>query len=270
MQSIALAYHDIVDGDLDASGFRGPGPANYKIDVATFREHVEQLAAVIDPVVVTGAADLDRAAARERIAFLTFDDGGISASSLIADVLEANGMRGMFFIATDYIGTDGFISATQLRDLHARGHAIGSHSRTHPANMRKMSTAAVAAEWRDSIAALRDLTGSNVATGSVPRGQYDSRTCETAAAAGIEVLFTSDPRRRITQVGGCRLLGRFALRRGDSAARAVALASSSPSMAQLRQRLAWDVKAVGKRYAGNSYERFRQFVLRKKRAARDG
>ena len=64
---------------------------------------------------------------------MTVDDGGVSYYTLVADRLEARGWRGHCFVSTDAIGTRGFLTASQLRELDTRGHVIGSHSASHPA-----------------------------------------------------------------------------------------------------------------------------------------
>ena len=66
---------------------------------------------------------------------ITFDDGGVSALQTTADLLEKYGWRGVFFVTTDRIGTPTFLNADHVRELHRRGHVIGSHSCSHPERM---------------------------------------------------------------------------------------------------------------------------------------
>src|SRR5258705_76404 len=107
----ALMYHDVVPaGAEDASGFPGRDAALYKVTPELFEQHLQAIDAA-------GAA-------------ITFDDGGISAL-WAADVLERYGRLGHFFITTNYIGTPGFVSESDLRELSGRGHVIGSHSCSH-------------------------------------------------------------------------------------------------------------------------------------------
>jgi peptidoglycan/xylan/chitin deacetylase (PgdA/CDA1 family) len=56
----------------------------------------------------------------------TFDDGGVSFLDLIAPALERHGWRGLFFIATNWIGSPGFLKASQIAELRQRGHHIGT------------------------------------------------------------------------------------------------------------------------------------------------
>src|SRR5262249_33481635 len=138
------------------------------------------------------------------VPLFTFDDGGASAVDPIAGALERHGWRGTFFITTGRLGQRGFLDARQLRELRARGHAIGSHSHTHPLRMADYSVARLSDEWERSTALLSDLLGEAVNSASVPGGHHSPQVFETAAAAGITTLFTSDPTRRERTVDGMR------------------------------------------------------------------
>ena len=68
----------------------------------------------------------------ERQGFLiTFDDGTEDHYHRAAPVLERNGVRGVFFVNTSLLGTDGYLTMQQCRELQARGHAIESHAHEH-------------------------------------------------------------------------------------------------------------------------------------------
>ena len=104
MRARAIMYHDVVEnGDFASSGFPGEGAHVYKLRREDFERH------------------LDAIGARE--VALTFDDGGVSFLHPIADLLEARGRRGCFFITTGRIGTPGFLSEEEVRELHRRGHS---------------------------------------------------------------------------------------------------------------------------------------------------
>ena len=132
-RSSVLMYHDVVDGQgPDVSGFPGPAAATYKVEADLFERHLEaierRVGAPSAPVLFPEPA----ATSANGGWLLTFDDGGVSAVTRIADRLEERQLRGVFFITTDRVGTPGFLSVAQVRDLGARGHVIGSHSRSHP------------------------------------------------------------------------------------------------------------------------------------------
>ena len=136
-RTAALGYHEVTDNVFD-SGFQRPLAMRYKHTTAAFRAHLETIAAGRRaPELVTGI-DFGRPSTH---LLLTFDDGGASAVLPTADLLEELGLKGLFFIATDYIGTKTFLSGDDVRALHRRGHGIGSHSASHPLRMAACSAA---------------------------------------------------------------------------------------------------------------------------------
>ena len=68
-------------------------------------------------------------------------------------------------------------------------------------------------EWNVSCRILSELVGRPITIASVPGGAFARPVAEAAAAAGIKVLFTSEPTTRVKSVDGCLVLGRYAVRR---------------------------------------------------------
>lgn len=262
---IALEYHDVVPaGDFSSSGFSGPGADSYKLTTANFDAHLTAVAG-------TGSsAELPAAQVAARIAgnggepgtrvLITFDDGGRSALTEIAPRLEALGWCGHFFMTTGQIGAPGFLTASDLRELHARGHVVGSHSHSHPVRMSACTLDALRHEWTESVRLLSDILGVPVRTASVPGGYFSRVVAQTAADAGLQVLFTSEPTSRPMRVGACTVLGRYTLRRDDPGSRAAALVAEAHG-ARVRQWSIWNAKKVLKALGGESYLRARARVF---------
>jgi peptidoglycan/xylan/chitin deacetylase (PgdA/CDA1 family) len=247
---LALLYHDVVPaGRDDDSGFPGPGAARYKLAPAEFAAHLDAIRAAVP-----------RAPGKEPL--LTFDDGGASSYDPIAGLLEAKGWRGRFFITTDHIGRPGFVTAGQLRELHARGHVLGSHSCSHPERMSRCPRAQVVEEWQCSREVLADILGAEVTSASVPGGFYSRQVAEAAAEAGLTQLFNSEPTMRASTVGGLTVLGRYTIYRGMSARSAAALAVGR-WWPRMRQAVLWSMKKAAKGVGGQAYLRLRHRVLRR-------
>jgi peptidoglycan/xylan/chitin deacetylase (PgdA/CDA1 family) len=225
MQALGLEYHDVVEpDDFDGSGFQGAGPASYKLTYDDFERHAAAIhAAIAAPA--QRATDWLSHPTSARPLFITFDDGGVSAWSRIADTLERRGWYGHFFVTAGRVGTPTFLSADQIRDLSRRGHVIGSHSYSHPTRMGGLTREELRVEWRRSQDTLADILGYSVVTASVPGGFYTRPVAETAAEAGFKVLFTSAPTTKYHEVDGCRVLGRYTLRRWSKPETAAALAA---------------------------------------------
>ena len=257
MRAHAIMYHDVVEnGDFDSSGFPGQGAHVYKLRREDFARHLDAIAAAAPGV--TTVRDLQGTPV-----LLTFDDGGVSFHHPIADQLEARGWRGHFFITTDRIGTPGFLSESEVRDLHRRGHVIGSHSCSHPTRMAALGRADLDREWRQSVLRLADLVGEPVKVASVPGGYYSREVGEAAAAAGISVLFTSEPTSQSATLNGCLVLGRYVIQRGMTPEWSGGFAAGRRAQCW-RQTALWNAKRVAKALGGSGYLKVRQAILERK------
>jgi peptidoglycan/xylan/chitin deacetylase (PgdA/CDA1 family) len=260
MQALAIMYHDVVEnGSFESSGFAGEGANVYKLRRQDFERHLEAIRAAVPAGTVTTISPQHTSALE---VFLTFDDGGVSFANPIADLLEARGWRGHFFITTDRIGQPGFVSAAQIRDLFLRGHAIGSHSHTHPTRMAALRPAEMDEEWRRSLSILSSILGVEVKLASVPGGYYSRHVGESAAAAGVEALFTSEPTMEVGIGTGCLVIGRYVIQRGMGPEWSAGLAARRRSF-RWRQTALWKAKRVAKVLGGTAYLRLRQRILEK-------
>jgi peptidoglycan/xylan/chitin deacetylase (PgdA/CDA1 family) len=244
-------YHDVVSGDPDASGFPGPGPAHYKLPWTTFIAHLDGISRAVEgPPKV---AD-DLLAARKAFSSwsLTFDDGGASMFDA-GEELARRKWRGHFFIITNFVGESGFLDTSAIQELRRMGHVIGSHSLSHPARMSSLSEQELMNEWHTSLAALSEILGEKVRTASVPEGYYTRRVADAARRAGIAALFTSEPVRSPSWVGGCIIIGRLSIRRNTNAREAASAAAGRSSL-WLRQYAGWNFRKPVKAILGEDYE----------------
>ena len=112
-------------------------------------------------------------------------------------------------------------------------------------------------EWRRSAGILADILAEPVVIGSVPGGFYKRSVAEGAALAGLRLLFTSAPTTDCWMVDGCRVAGRYTLRRWSSASTAAALAAG-----RLRPRasqwLLYRSLNLMRTIAGDRYTRVRE------------
>jgi peptidoglycan/xylan/chitin deacetylase (PgdA/CDA1 family) len=252
----ALMYHGLGAEGGPRDGFEGAGAAAYAVAPERFSEHLERIAAATDGPPATADA---LPGGSGRAWMLTFDDGAASALEA-ADQLARRSWRGHFFIATDLVGTPGFLTWDGVRELARSGHVVGSHSSSHPHRMAACSPEVLLDEWSRSGAALAEVLGRPVSTASVPGGLYSASVGRTAAAAGYSVLFNSLPSQRPGRVEGCLLVGRYAIRR-DTPADEAAAAAAGRTVPWARQRSAWAVRGVAKRLAGERYETIRRALL---------
>lgn len=247
---VSLLYHDVYRSDPVESGFLGAGAGRYKLPLAEFDLQLERLAAVLDepPVLITAR----RPGSDRRELTFTVDDGGVSYYTDLADRLEEHGWRGHCFVTTGWIGRGGFLHTRHLRELHGRGHLIGTHSVTHPGRFAACTPVQMLNEWRESRETLEDILGSAVTTASVPGGYFSNQVARAADQAGIRHLFTSEPRSQVRQVGGCRVYGRYTIRRGDAPDYAARLVSGVPTTVY-GAWFRWNAKKLPKAILGPEY-----------------
>jgi len=259
VKALAIMYHDVVEGDLESSGFPGAGANVYKLERADFSRHLDAIreaTAAGQPQILESRRDWG-----SRLpVLLTFDDGGVSAHGIIAAMLEERGWRGHFFITTDWIGRPGFLNEGQIRELRRRGHVIGSHSSSHPARMSRVSWDQMRREWQDSTQALAKILQEPVKVASVPGGYYSRRVSEAAALAGIEALFTSEPTNLARESGGCLVLGRYVVQRGMGPEWSGGFAAGRLAP-RWKKAAFWTAKKSAKALGGEAYLRVREMLL---------
>jgi peptidoglycan/xylan/chitin deacetylase (PgdA/CDA1 family) len=257
---LALLYHDIYATHPSESGFPGPAAARYKLSVLEFERQFDLLMRAMRWVDGVGA--LPQPVSGDGLPIhITVDDGGIACLRQLADRLEIAGLRGHCFITTGYIGQRGFLGKQEIRELHARGHVIGSHSVSHPSRFATLSYNAMLEEWMASRRTLQDITGAEISTASVPGGFYTRRVAVTASQAGLRQLFTSEPETGVRRVRDCEVIGRYAIRRGCGADFAARLAAGDTTLL-IREWLIWNAKYALKTCLGERYPQLADWVTR--------
>lgn len=247
----ALIYHDIAPADQrEEIGFPGPLAARYKLDPASFDDHLDAIALSGVDVGLVGPTGIGPQAA------ITFDDGGASAL-VAADALERRGWRGHFFVTTGRLGTPGFLDPEAAHELHRRGHAVGSHSHSHPTYMGKLTREEIRSEWERSREELAEVLGELPLTASVPGGFLAASVIETATEAGYRLLMTSEPTSRLRRSGQTVVLGRYTIWSTTSARQAAGYARGSRT-ARGRLWAEWTAKKVPKTVAPGFYQAMRR------------
>ena len=259
MKAISIAYHDVVDRleQCESSGRRAP--SYYTLERKTFQKHLEEIQGRSPSPLVTTIAAKNKWGAQVPV-FLTFDDGAECAYTCVAGELEARGWRGHFFVTSSWIGKTGFMNASQIRELHGRGHVIGSHTHTHPERMSNLSLNDLVNEWTVSCGILEDILGEPVRTASVADGYYSRKVGVSAAQAGLEVLFNSEPVKSTGEEHGCLILGRYAVKAVTSPKGAGDLAEGAV-LPCLGQMALWEAKKAAKAIGGQSYLSVRRVLL---------
>src|SRR5207237_9584615 len=135
------------------------------------------------------------------------------------------GWRLRRFLVRTLLGALPFLAAADIRHLRSCGHLIGSHSHTHPDIFNALSPRRMLEEWHISTDTLSQVLGERCATAAVPGGDISPQVLESAAAAGLRALFTSEPWLVPRRLHGCWILGRYIVKASTPSSRIAALAA---------------------------------------------
>ena len=243
-EQIVLMYHDILNSTCPKSGFQKVGALQYVIDASVFEEQLEF------------AKDM------ENVQF-SFDDGGCSFYDVIAVMLERYNKRGIFFISTEYIGKDYFLTREQIKELDQRGHIIASHSHSHPTKISNLSHDKCFEEWKKSKEVLEDILGHEMSVASVPGGAVSDMVFDCMLEAGYKTIYTSSPNTSIDQRGEAKIYGRYGIKNSTS----IEVFKSILTNPATRRKMLRHHKLLkwSKSILGSHYNDLKQVVLKLKR-----
>jgi peptidoglycan/xylan/chitin deacetylase (PgdA/CDA1 family) len=160
--------------------------------VAQFREQLERMRRGRFRVARLRefAGSGDAPGAGESVVGLTFDDGRVSDYETAYPLLRELGWEADFFVNTATVGSKGFLSWSQIAEMHRGGMSIQSHGHDHVA-LVTLSPAELSRQLRESKARLEDRLGERVEYLAVPYGLVSRRVVRDALTAGYDAVCTS-------------------------------------------------------------------------------
>lgn len=200
-QTIALMYHAL--GDTPGAGV----DPHYTISSARFLDQVKLCQRVGQGVVHTRAW----LAGAPGVIF-TFDDGNESDFTVAFPILAAAHASADFFVTPRQVGTPGYASWAQLREMSENGMSIQSHGLDHSHFLTQLTPAALREELRRARLEIEEKVGAPVTLLAPPGGRNPPRLVETALACGYTHVLNSRPGRVVAGAGAT--LGRLAVTAG--------------------------------------------------------
>jgi peptidoglycan/xylan/chitin deacetylase (PgdA/CDA1 family) len=195
----------------------------------------------------------------EKSVAVTFDDGTETDLIAAAPILKEAKFKATFYVTAGFVGKAGYMSPSQLRELHARGFEIGCHSMTH-AYLDDLDTPAQRREIFDSKKMLEDMIGGNIEHFSCPGGRYNNEARALVREAGYLSMATSRVRTNFPSTDSYSL-GRVAILRDTSIAEFERICTAEILW---QMRLSETLRGAAKRTMGNRiYDHCRSFLLRK-------
>ena len=159
---------------------------------------------------------------------VSFDDGDQSNYALGLRLLEKHSVRATFFVIAGRIGSHGFMTWSELRQLVALGHQVQSHGWSHRP-LTNRSDVELRDELDRSKRTLEDHLGTSVDAISVPYGRWDDPVLRACAAANYRKVFLSNPWMPPKRREGLELIGRYMVQRSLSARQLQRLLDANPA-----------------------------------------
>src|ERR1019366_5297773 len=121
---------------------------------------------------------------------ITFDDGCETDLIAAAPVLRQFGFSATFYLTAGFLGTPGYLTASQVRELDQQGFQIGCHSMTH-SYLSDLTEPELKREVVDAKLHIEQILGHPIEHFSCPGGRYDQRTLHMARQAGFATVANS-------------------------------------------------------------------------------
>lgn len=194
---------------------------------------------------------------------ITFDDGCETDLLVAAPILQEFGFRATFYVTSGWVGTRGYMTAQQLRELGSLGFEVGCHSMTHP-YLPDLDDSKLHEEIAGAKIRLEQILERGVEHFSCPGGRCDRRVKDVAREAGYRTVTTSQTHAN-SQTSDPFALGRVAVMR-DTGLKTFSAWCRGRGLWRLTLRDSLRHGAM--RMLGNSfYDRVRASVLDDKTAA---
>jgi len=249
-----LMYHEVLAAGRSPAR-PGAGYARYVITDGLLREHLVAIREAGARAVSVGDAVEDPT--DSALVGMTFDDGCESDLVVAAPILLGSGFGATFYVTVGHLGSAGFLTELQLRELADLGFEIGSHSMTH-AYLTDLEPDKLHWELAESRDRLEQITGVPVRHLSCPGGRWNPDVARMAEDAGYDTVTTSRPVAN-GRNSDLRQLGRLAVM-ADTPARQIRRIAAGGDMEAFRWKAAF-LGGVRTVLGNRLYDRARSFIL---------
>lgn len=242
-----LMFHDVYQSDPFESGFPRASSNSFKVPRTDFIHFIDALILKANKISIP-LSDI----------ILTFDDGG-GSFLWIARELTKRGLVGHFFISTGYIGTEGFCTKDDLKEIDSFGHVIGSHSHTHPERISSLPNDTLKKEWIEAADFLQNLLGKDVSEASIPGGYYSIESVNILRELGYKTIYTSKPTNRIKFYKEVEIIGRYTVRNNQPIEQFLSYIDKVSSL-KIKMLLRWQSLEIIKKLFGTYFDVIRKII----------
>jgi peptidoglycan/xylan/chitin deacetylase (PgdA/CDA1 family) len=125
----------------------------------------------------------------ERPILLTFDDGYSDNYEKVMPILQKHRFPATLFMSPGTVGTDGYLSWEQVKEMHQNGWDIQPHGMTHP-HLPKLDARRQEEEIAEAKKQIEAQLGTTADVFCYPYGEYDKITLQLLAKHGFRYAFT--------------------------------------------------------------------------------
>jgi len=234
-----LMYHSIADeGD------------NYSVTVENFLKQMQYLDNNnFNTISLNEFINRKHAKLPSNPILLTFDDGFADNFSIAEPILNAHGFKAVFFITSDLIDTDNYLTSSQVKKLHDAGHTIAAHGQTHRF-LSDLDGVDIRNELINCTKKLSEITGTETKHLSLPGGRFSNNVLKIAEEYNFTSIsnseihtnkFSADP----------YLMGRIAVRKNTSIKKFERMISDEKFLRKLKKQN--DIKLMIMKILGNKF-----------------
>lgn len=123
---------------------------------------------------------------------ITFDDGHLSNYLVAFPLLLDRNLFAEFYINTSTVGTENFMTWTQLKEMSGSGMSIQSHGHNHH-YFSDMTESEISYELKTSKELIERHIGNKVIVFAPPGGRTDKRVSRIARSLGYQCIANSRP-----------------------------------------------------------------------------
>ena len=123
----------------------------------------------------------------------SFDDGW-HLDLRVANLLKKYNLTGTFYIVVDWVGKEGYLTWDEIKELDKQGFKIGSHSLSHPQDLKLVYDEQLHTEIQNSKDMIEMVLGHGIESFCYPRGRMDERVRAKVVESGyLEARGTGKP-----------------------------------------------------------------------------
>lgn len=123
----------------------------------------------------------------------SWDDGNLLDLKIV-EFLKKYNLPGTFYIIVDMVGKENYLTWEQIKDIERQGFEIGSHTVSHPSDLKALFDEQLHYEIQNSKDMIETVLGHPISKFCYPRGRYNERVRTMVAQAGyLEARVTGTP-----------------------------------------------------------------------------